>query len=254
MTARDSGGADGIVLNVGIHPTTFLKRSERPEHRRERRREVGICISGGGTRSLSAALGQLRGLRQMGWMEQVHTISAVSGGCWAAALFTFLPETITYDDFLGAGAPPEALTWEGGEEPGSLSYLSPNSLGRVATSMGWEAFYDIYRQLRESGFRAWHELWRIFIGELVFKAYGLYHPDADQSPTRWYARTCDQFKRTIAPYNPELHESDFYFARQPWPDLIMNGSMFYPDGVNALIPLVSTSSHIGIRSLFADEA
>src|SRR6266576_3133183 len=46
--------------------------------------DLGIAFSGGGTRSASATIGQLRGLRQNGWLGRVRYVTAVSGGSWAA--------------------------------------------------------------------------------------------------------------------------------------------------------------------------
>ncbi len=54
---------------------------------------TAIALSGGGTRALSAASGQLRTLYNMrvGKKRMIETdyISSVSGGTWTAAIFTF---------------------------------------------------------------------------------------------------------------------------------------------------------------------
>ena len=51
------------------------------------RGEVGV---GGGTRAAAAAVGQLRGLRDNGWLDRdVRYVAAVSGGSWAAVPFTY---------------------------------------------------------------------------------------------------------------------------------------------------------------------
>ena len=52
------------------------------------RAPVGLCFSGGGSRALSAALGQMRGLRALGLMDRVSYVSSVSGGTWAACMAT----------------------------------------------------------------------------------------------------------------------------------------------------------------------
>ena len=43
---------------------------------------VGFAFSGGGTRSASATLGQLRALHELGWLSEADYLSAVSGGSW----------------------------------------------------------------------------------------------------------------------------------------------------------------------------
>ncbi len=40
--------------------------------------DFGVAISGGGTRSAAAAVGQLRGLMQNGWLDRVRYLAAVS--------------------------------------------------------------------------------------------------------------------------------------------------------------------------------
>ncbi len=52
-------------------------------------REVGLAISGGGIRSYCLALGQLRACQQSGILAKTRCISAVSGGAWLLAQYSF---------------------------------------------------------------------------------------------------------------------------------------------------------------------
>src|SRR5262245_66357233 len=57
---------------------------------------VGICLSGGGSRALSAGMGQLRGLANLqlngqSLLSQTKAVSTVSGGSWLGTTFEFLP-------------------------------------------------------------------------------------------------------------------------------------------------------------------
>ena len=78
MTNRKASNAplQARVWQTGAGPESFPERRlgvvSRPD--------TGICISGGGTRSLSAGLGQLRGLARLGLLESVGYCSTVSGG------------------------------------------------------------------------------------------------------------------------------------------------------------------------------
>ena len=74
------------------------------------RKDFGVCFSGGGTRSASATLGQLRGLKAAGLLDKIGYISSVSGGSWGSAPFVFLPEKKDETVFLGKYVPPEDLT------------------------------------------------------------------------------------------------------------------------------------------------
>ena len=46
---------------------------------------VGVCLSGGGSRALSAGMGQLRGLSYLNLLGQVKALSTVSGGSCKSA-------------------------------------------------------------------------------------------------------------------------------------------------------------------------
>jgi hypothetical protein len=70
-----------------------------------RKFDVGIAFSGGGTRSASATVGQLRGLEQNGWLARVRYMTAVSGGSWAAVPFTYA-QSLSLNELLGE---PKAL-------------------------------------------------------------------------------------------------------------------------------------------------
>jgi hypothetical protein len=61
---------------------------------------LGVAFSGGGTRSATMTLGELRGLRKIGVLDRVRYVSAVSGGAWAAVPFVYTKSTL--DSFLGS--------------------------------------------------------------------------------------------------------------------------------------------------------
>jgi hypothetical protein len=65
-----------------------------------RKFDVGVAFSGGGTRSASATVGQLRGLEQNGWLSRVRYMTAVSGGSWAAVPYTYA-RNISSAELLG---------------------------------------------------------------------------------------------------------------------------------------------------------
>jgi hypothetical protein len=64
--------------------------------------DVGVALSGGGTRSAAASLGALRALHRNGWLDRVKYVSAVSGGGWAALPFAY--STRSNEDVLGTTA------------------------------------------------------------------------------------------------------------------------------------------------------
>jgi hypothetical protein len=69
-------------------------------------RDIGVAFAGGGTRSASATIGELRGLQQSKLLARVRYVSAVSGGAWAVIPWIFSGEL----DLLGTYEEPGSLT------------------------------------------------------------------------------------------------------------------------------------------------
>jgi len=106
------------------------------------KRGFGLAFSGGGTRSMSASIGQLRGLAHNGWLQKVGYISCVSGGSWAAVPFTFSQ----YDEatLLGTALEPGQITWE------CLCTTAPRSMNNDianASLNGGQIVVEILRRL-----------------------------------------------------------------------------------------------------------
>jgi hypothetical protein len=64
------------------------ERTPRPREWGPVRDEIGICLSGGGIRSASFALGALRALDRRGLLRRARWIAAVSGGAYAAGAWS----------------------------------------------------------------------------------------------------------------------------------------------------------------------
>src|SRR5690349_4032202 len=68
---------------------------------------VGVSLSGGGSRALTAAMGQLRALKKLtvngrSLLAQTKALSTVSGGAWLGVPFIYLPPGSPSDDaYLG---------------------------------------------------------------------------------------------------------------------------------------------------------
>lgn len=59
------------------------------------RASFGVAFQGGGNRAAPAALGQIRALHDLGWIDEVRYISAISGGSWTSIPYTFLKNGAT---------------------------------------------------------------------------------------------------------------------------------------------------------------
>lgn len=191
---------------------------------------VGVCLSGGGSRSLSASMGALRGLRALGLLDQVSFLSSVSGGSWAATTFTYLPDAIDDDTFLGpVVADPGQLTWWG-SGPASLESLSRHAMGYAATRI------SILGAVEVAWRRYWagdppQLLWQRAIGELILGNFGLGDVTTSGSPAQYYSYTESWLKRVILAENRGLEAGDFRLVRAGRPYLIVNSALFYPPPV-----------------------
>ncbi|MEH6474688.1 MAG: hypothetical protein V7727_03315 [Sneathiella sp.] len=127
-------------------------------------KSFGLAFSGGGTRAATMASGQLQALHELGWMDRVQYISAVSGGSWAVIPYSYLPikegnclsttewsREFDPDDkrFLGRYIHPSKLTWEiVDQEPsehslaGSISnsWLGAKTIWHLMSSPSDEAY------------------------------------------------------------------------------------------------------------------
>jgi hypothetical protein len=208
---------------------------------------VGLCFSGGGSRALTCAMGQLRGLRYLGLLDQVFASSSVSGGTWANALFTYLPEKISDDSFLGEVVlDPSALTLE------RLGKLPQNNLGWVPTRLDPVSIVETLRTLKKTYGYVNSELWQGLIGELVLKDYGVWAPGADGFDRRYFTWT-DAYLRapggTLA-RNPGLKPSDFVTVERRRPFPIFNTSLFGNDGPDADLMPFEANVMLGVRAAF----
>ena len=107
-------------------------------HADSNRKSIAVCFSGGGSRALTCAWGQLIGLNTLKdesgkpLLDEVRYISSVSGGSWAAVLYTFRPEKFTDAEFLGNSYNPSQLYYDQ-DKPGSLnvSKMGSSALGKI---------------------------------------------------------------------------------------------------------------------------
>src|SRR5260370_42415180 len=77
--------------------------------------DVAVCLSGGGSRALTAGMGNLQGLEMLqlngaSLLSQVKALSTVSGGSWLGVPFTFLPASIGDSNYLGTYVDPSSWT------------------------------------------------------------------------------------------------------------------------------------------------
>ncbi len=77
---------DGVA-KFDLQMTTM--RRVHPATSRRAERDIGLSLSGGGSRAIAFHLGCLRALRDLGLLDRVEVISAVSGGAVIAAMYAY---------------------------------------------------------------------------------------------------------------------------------------------------------------------
>jgi hypothetical protein len=231
--------------------------------------DLGVAFSGGGTRSATATIGELRGLAHNGWLRRVKYITAVSGGSWAAVPFTYYPGD-TLDDLLGAyqspGTPvPDAMrdtpngllalqvTQSGLAASGiaEAPALLPDSIRSVNIAQMRDVLITVRDGIRKIRHRDLpdstrqnktyaHMLGQIFINPPV--------PGAVRKPYSWTRASAIEVSRVSG-----LPQMDFQQVPEGRPFLIAGGTLVWmrPGFVYPrLIPVEFTPLYTGIRQRF----
>jgi hypothetical protein len=219
---------------------------------------VGVCLSGGGSRALTAGMGQLQALSYLSvngapMLAQVKALSTVSGGSWLGVPF----------EYLRASGPADAAylgtynTNPGSVTPAQLAQLPAGNAGVPITSdffmpemLALEA-YLLYRFASVPT----NMLWQTVIALNILSAYGLYAAGTNLAPADMFSYD-QQSLAQITSTNPSLaSETAYLFADQVGtgrirrPYLICNMGMFLtqPDsGVQLLAPVQATPFFTGI--------
>ena len=205
--------------------------------------DLGICFSGGGTRSASATLGQLRGLREIGLLDRVRYISAVSGGAWAATPYVFLADGSdgrpAADErvFLGEYVPPHALTTNHLLQAtrGSLAYVLSK------TDVHLRNWANILALNGDESFSA-------TLSAVLLDPFGL----GDRN--RFFTQSPASRDRILARHK-HLSLDDFYVAHRDRPYLICGGTIRrydlnpfkWAESKNKRIPVEYTPLYVGVR-------
>ncbi len=207
------------------------------------RPNAALCLSGGGNRALTTAMGALRGLHALGLMSRFRYISAVSGGAWATSIYAFCPPERASDaDLLGRIQPPEAVTRSALSAP-----LPDKRLASPATA-------DVRSFLLSNlSCCPLDRLWERAIEERLLAPFGLHCADSRNRTITLDEQTRDAI---IARQGPggALHPDDFLLCRPERPFPVINASLLGPSAALPLArevptlwqttPLYSGSAHL----------
>src|SRR5208283_2177720 len=226
--AAVSGSFSAVVVPVGpSQPLTVGRFIPGPKPG-----NVAVCLSGGGSRALSAGMGQLNGLQTLQYasnqslLSQAKALSTVSGGSWLGVPFAYLPPSVADVNYLGGPyLQPASLT------PASLGVLPAGCAGANITSD-----FTLLDMAVQGVLLYWEGvpadmLWQTIIGLQLLVPYGLFnHAGWSDTPASFFSYNQDTLNAILAS-NPVLNqeEADLVSA-QPRPYLVCNTAMFVTAG------------------------
>lgn len=172
----------------------------------------GICISGGGARSYSAAIGHMRALSSLpgNMLNMVGCVSCVSGGSWFSTAFFYAPSSFDDQTLLGPLVPPGKLT---------RNDVSTIHADNLAYPLGNLTNDNILKDLAYYqgevilGYLPENRIYSRIIGDLLLKHWGLNDHSVFFSLDPW-------------PSGPVS-----YTVRPNRPYLIVNATQIYPDSI-----------------------
>jgi hypothetical protein len=213
---------------------------------------VAVCLSGGGSRALSAGMGQLNGLSTVqltpgvSLFSRVRALSTVSGGSWVGVPFVYLPASTSDINYVGGPyIDPKQLT------PTGLSTLPNGSIGSQITHD-----FTIEDMLFQALLLHWqgvptNMLWQTVIGLHLLAPYGLFPvADAAATPNSFFTYN-EATLEAIRLANPSLQQATASLvSTRPRPYLVCNTAMFVTSGGQSLLaPVQATSFMTGIVSV-----
>ena len=222
---------------------------------------VGVSLSGGGSRALTAGMGQLRALNQLtanglSLLAQVKALSTVSGGSWLGVPFVYLqPGSPSDTAYFGPWIKDQSTV-----TPEMLAELPAGNAGvPISSPLFAPKLLAIQALLLHAVLRVPPDmLWQTIIGLNILAEYGLYAPTTLLTPTDTFSfDTATVTRQVTSPaLNPSLAGDTIHLyadARDPTrthrPFLACNSAMFVRQpgtGLELLAPVQITPFTTGI--------
>ena len=196
------------------------------------RPNIGICFSGGGTRSALASFGTMRALHELGHAERFRYTSAVSGGTWFTIPYTFMPRSISDGQFFGSSLRLDQLQGSDKDVRDQVlnSHFSSRFSTTAATSEIWtsvvvggvaDEVVDIFKPGRGTADEAWSRA----VGHHLLNDFGLFDAQRINSSHSFFTWS-EQTKREAREASKFLDDLDFITTQHPRPYSIAGGVVF----------------------------
>lgn len=166
--------------------------------------DTGVCFSGGGSRAMSAAMGQMRGLRALGLLGRARYMSCVSGGSWAGTIYTFVPASTDDSVLLGHHLQPGKIT--------SRSVVDQPLDARTMCEPATKSLYEPLKHFWDIGVPENH-LWLRTIGFRFLRPFGNgeFGLNKVTQPFTWNKSTRDAI---LARNGGFFSKEDFYLVEE----------------------------------------
>lgn len=161
---------------------------------------LGICFSGGGTRSASLTLGQLRALDKIGVLERAKYMCGVSGGSWGSLPFIYLDKNISDSTFLGDYLAPNQITLK------NLKQVPKNSMAFAISNSKIlkDAVIEIIK-LHIEGKGDTRDLYSRIISDIMLNPFNI------GQPNKFFTYN-EQSRDEIISQNKGFNKDDFYLV------------------------------------------
>jgi hypothetical protein len=227
---------------------------------------VGVSLSGGGSRALTAGMGQVRALNRLTandqpLLAQVKALSTVSGGSWLGVPFIYLPPGSPSDiAYLGPWLEDQSTL-----TPALLAQLPAGNAGvPISSPLFSPELLAVQALLLHAVLHVPPDmLWQTIIGLNILAPYGLYAPTAHLTPTDMFSFNAAVVASEVT--NPSLNPTltgesiDLYAdardpARTHRPFLMCNSAMFLKEPNSALDMLAPVQTTPFITGIFGTPA
>jgi hypothetical protein len=187
--------------------------------------KVGLCLSGGGTRALTAGMGQLRALATIqangvSLLSQIKAMSSVSGGSWLSVPYQYMPASGPTDEaYLGTyNANQGSLTLA------DLAGLPAGNAGIPMTSFMFSLegiagtavlLYELFLRTSPGNPLPESMLWQMVMGLNILDSYSLLKVNMDGGQPRDMFSATAASLQTVTSVNSSLASATAYlFADQ----------------------------------------
>jgi len=142
----------------------------------QRKPDFAVCLSGGGFRATTCALGWVRALHAMGILDRARYLCSNSGGSWFNTCFSY-QSSVSPEHFLGPYVPPEELDVDAPHEDLSYGGVVANAsiIGQLVQNLlSGAVTFDWWTEHISVKLRAWSNA----VGNAFLKTHGLDDADA----------------------------------------------------------------------------